>query len=274
MNWKTLLIPAFFIFFRTAEILYPKRAEARGYWRIYQNLSHAALWLLIVIFFLENPMLNWGNNMLNRQLNLYYFLSQYININTLFYALFSFLILDYSTYVWHRLTHRIPFLWRFHKVHHSDLSMDASTIFRFHFVGLSLHYTYKITIAALLGIRMSHLASYEVFLAICSLFHHSNINLPENIDRQLRKLIITRALHINHHQMDLKLAHSNFGSILTIWDIIHNTLSKPNANIQEICGLEKFRTKESLSFYRTLFLLPLETEAKIPKKNAATPESK
>ena len=49
--------------------------------------------------------------------------------------------------------------------------------------------------------------------------------------------------------------------------LVHNTLSKPNANIQEICGLEKFRTKESLSFYRTLFLLPLETEAKKKKKN-------
>jgi len=43
-----------------------------------------------------------------------------------------FLLLDWTVYVWHRLNHRAPLLWRFHVVHHTDLDLDVSTAFRFH----------------------------------------------------------------------------------------------------------------------------------------------
>jgi len=46
-------------------------------------------------------------------------------------AVLGFLLLDWTVYVWHRLNHRAPLLWRFHVVHHTDLDLDVSTAFRF-----------------------------------------------------------------------------------------------------------------------------------------------
>ena len=45
----------------------------------------------------------------------------------------SFLLMDLAFYYWHVANHRVPFLWRFHNVHHIDPDLDVSTAFRFHF---------------------------------------------------------------------------------------------------------------------------------------------
>src|SRR5207244_2237724 len=67
-------------------------------------------------------------------------------------AIAGFLLLDYTLYLWHWLNHRVPFLWRFHAVHHIDLDLDASTGVRFHFGELFLSAFFRAAQILLIGV--------------------------------------------------------------------------------------------------------------------------
>jgi sterol desaturase/sphingolipid hydroxylase (fatty acid hydroxylase superfamily) len=61
-------------------------------------------------------------------------------------------LLDYTLYLWHVMTHKVPLLWRFHQAHHADLDLDASTAVRFHFGEMALSVPFRAVQVALLGI--------------------------------------------------------------------------------------------------------------------------
>ena len=90
----------------------------------------------------------------------------------------SILLLDYTLYIWHVLTHRVPFLWRFHLPHHVDLDLDASTALRFHFGEMMLAVPYRLLQVTLFGIDYRTYSIWQTFLFACILFHHSNLRLP------------------------------------------------------------------------------------------------
>lgn len=256
MNWKTLSIPAFFIFLHTAEVLYPNRKMKVGNWRFYQNLGLVFIWILLVLFFIEQPILIWGHELLHKQINFFHFLSQYFIIPPILYILLSFLILDYSNYFWHRATHKLPILWRLHKIHHSDLGLDSSSVFRSHTIESVLNYLFKISVGVIFGIEISLVTYYEYLRMQISFFQHSNLFVPEHIDRILSKIIITPSIHINHHLADPNLANTNFGAILSVWDILHKTYPKRNYERNPTLGIPKYRDKKSLNFLRLIFIIP------------------
>jgi sterol desaturase/sphingolipid hydroxylase (fatty acid hydroxylase superfamily) len=133
-------------------------------------------------------------------------------------ALIAILLFDLWTYLWHRLNHRIPFLWRFHKVHHSDIHMDVSTAFRFHIGEIFLSSTLRILLLTLLGAKLWHLAVYEAIMFPIVQFHHANIGLSDSLDRFLRIFIVTPAMHKIHHSDYQPETDSNYTSMLSIWD--------------------------------------------------------
>ena len=61
------------------------------------------------------------------------------------------MLMDYTLYVWHMLTHRVPGLWRYHAVHHIDLDLDASTAVRFHFGELTLSTPWRVAQVVVIG---------------------------------------------------------------------------------------------------------------------------
>jgi hypothetical protein len=89
-------------------------------------------------------------------------------------------MMDYTLYLWHVLTHRVPFLWRFHAVHHIDLDLDASTALRFHFGELAVSVLYRAAQVVLIGVDTEALTCWQMFLSLSILFHHSNLRLPHN----------------------------------------------------------------------------------------------
>lgn len=256
MSWKILSIPAIFIFLHAAEVLYPYRTYRNDKWRLGKNISFVVIWVLLALFVIEQPVLIWAHQLILKDLNLYSFISRFYTLPSYVYIICSFLILDYVNYLWHRMTHAIPFLWRLHQIHHSDLAMDSSSVFRIHTLETILHYTYKICTGILVGINMSFVTKYELLRLLFSFFHHSNACIPNWIDKNLRGFIITPSLHINHHMADKKMANTNFGSILTIWDILHKTQPKPNYEQNLILGIETHQDQKSLSFLRLLFIMP------------------
>lgn len=133
-------------------------------------------------------------------------------------------LLDYTLYLWHVLTHRVPFLWRFHQVHHADLDMDASTALRFHFGELLISVPWRAAQILTIGVCPFALSLWQTALLLEILFHHSNVELPPEIEARLAKLIVTPRLHGIHHSIVDDEVNSNWSSGLTIWDRLHRTL--------------------------------------------------
>ena len=129
-------------------------------------------------------------------------------------------IFDAWQYVWHRLNHRIPFLWRFHAVHHSDADLDASAGLRFHTGEIVLSSAVRLAILPILGLSIGHVLAYETVLLPIVLFHHSNIRIPAQLDGWLRLVIVTPWMHWVHHSDWQPETDSNYSSIFSVWDRI------------------------------------------------------
>lgn len=153
----------------------------------------------------------------------------------------AILLLDYTLYIWHRLTHRAPILWRFHRVHHLDREMDASTALRFHFGEITLSVGFRAAQMWLLGPAPAVYAAWQTFLILCILFHHANVRLPLAWERRLAKVVITPRLHGIHHSMRAEEMNSNWSSGLTVWDWAHRTLRTSVPQDSIVIGVEGFR---------------------------------
>ena len=134
------------------------------------------------------------------------------------HALLAILALDAWTYTWHRICHRVPMLWRFHQVHHSDPSMDVTTANRFHFGEIALSSLLRLPVIALVGVRFGELVVYETLLQAVVQFQHANIALPVAIEHSLRRFLVTPGMHKVHHSREQCETDSNYASLLSIWD--------------------------------------------------------
>lgn len=134
------------------------------------------------------------------------------------------LLLDAWTYSWHRINHVVPFFWRFHKLHHSDRAMDVTTASRFHFVEIFFSSVLRVPVLLLIGCSIEQLALYELLLFAVVQFHHANIGLPASLDRVLRVVIVTPALHKVHHSVVRAECDSNFSSLFSWWDRLFRTI--------------------------------------------------
>jgi sterol desaturase/sphingolipid hydroxylase (fatty acid hydroxylase superfamily) len=132
-------------------------------------------------------------------------------------------LMDYTLYLWHILTHRVPLLWRFHAVHHVDLDLDASTALRFHFGELALSVPYRAAQVLVIGLDPDELGYWQTFLSLSILFHHSNVRLPQWLESALSWLLVTPRMHGIHHSNQPEEADSNWSSGLALWDRIHQT---------------------------------------------------
>lgn len=133
-------------------------------------------------------------------------------------------LLDYTLYVWHVLTHRVPLLWRFHLAHHVDLDLDATTALRFHFGEITLSTAWRAAQVLLIGAGPLSLSVWQTWLLVSVLFHHSNVRLPLGVERRLCLLLVTPRMHGIHHSAVREETNSNWSSGLALWDRLHSTL--------------------------------------------------
>ncbi len=135
-------------------------------------------------------------------------------------ALVLFVLFDAWMYVWHRANHTITFLWRFHRMHHSDPEMDASTALRFHTGEVVLSAVARLAVVPLLGMSLWQLALYEAVFLPVVLFHHSNVSFPRWLDHGLLAVVVTPAMHRVHHSRWQPETDSNYGSVFPYWDYL------------------------------------------------------
>ncbi|MCB0407435.1 MAG: sterol desaturase family protein [Bdellovibrionales bacterium] len=169
-------------------------------------------------------------------------LFQLISMPKWFVILASVIFLDFAIYWQHRLFHRIPLLWKLHRMHHSDIMFDVSTALRFHPIEIFLSMLIKISLVIVLGIPAAAVIIFEILLSSSSLFNHMNVNLGK-LDSLLRKILVTPNMHRVHHSVVPQETDSNFGFCLSIWDQLFQTkVERPIAEQHDfLIGLYEFR---------------------------------
>ena len=174
--------------------------------------------------------------------------------------LLAIVLLDLAIYIQHVLMHRIPLLWRLHRMHHSDLDFDASTALRFHPLEIVLSMLLKLAVIALVGPAALAVLVFEVVLNASALFNHGNVSLPRRIDAMLRRLIVTPDMHRVHHSVRREETNSNYGFNLSVWDHLFGTYrAQPAAGHDGMTiGLESYRDPQQLGLL-SLLLQPFRT---------------
>ena len=173
--------------------------------------------------------------------------------------LISVVVLDGVIYLQHVMFHALPLLWRLHRMHHADVDFDVTTGSRFHPLEIILSLLIKFAAIMVLGPPAVAVLLFEVILNVMAMFNHSNIALPEKIDRILRRLLVTPDMHRVHHSILSYETNSNFGFNLSLWDRLFGTYrAQPVAGHQAMqIGLEQFRDPKYLTL-PWLLVLPFQ----------------
>ena len=250
------------------ELRYPLRKQTQPKLkRTLVNISIAGVSAILmrIIFY---PAVLWLSEVTELQ---HWGLIPRMNLPILFQTFVSLIVLDYTFYLWHQFLHKIPFLWRFHNVHHIDLDLDTSTALRFHFGELMISTLYRSAQIFIFGINVFTLIIFETGVTAFALFHHSNLRIPLSLERLLSYLIITPRIHGIHHSIIRNETDSNFGTILTIWDRLHRTL-RLNINQKEITiGVPSYRNPREQNFIQSL-LAPFEKQRAWKLPDESIPE--
>ncbi len=178
--------------------------------------------------------------------------------------LLSFVLLDCVIYWQHVLFHRLPLLWRIHRIHHVDLDYDVTTGLRFHPLEVVLSMLIKFTAIALLGAPVEAVILFEVVLNGAAMFNHGNVSLPPTLDRTLRRLLVTPDMHRVHHSVEPDETNSNYGFCLPWWDRLFRTYrDQPRAGHDAmIIGLNRFRDISQTASLSGILSLPFYSVAK------------
>ncbi len=144
--------------------------------------------------------------------------------------LVAILVLDLAIWAQHLITHKVPILWRLHRVHHADVDIDVTTAIRFHPVEIALSMVLKIGLVYVMGPAGVAVILFEILLNGTAMFNHANIKLPIWVDQLVRNILVTPDMHRVHHSVHRDEHDSNYGFALSIWDRMFGTyIAQPAA---------------------------------------------
>lgn len=242
-----------FIFFAFAEFRFPlsQRKTSRPYQWL-TNLAFAIINSLLLKLLIPLLAVGVAAYAAEHQLGLF----NVINIPTGISFILALLLLDLIIYCQHVLFHKVPLLWRLHRMHHTEIRLDVSSALRFHPIEILLSMLIKMIFVLLLGAPVAAVIVFEILLNGFALFNHSNLKLPKNVDYLLRKLVVTPEVHWIHHSPIVKETNSNYGFNLIIWDKLFATyISQPRVEYNKMQqGLFQFGLQKSLTLSELLLL--------------------
>jgi sterol desaturase/sphingolipid hydroxylase (fatty acid hydroxylase superfamily) len=185
-------------------------------------------------------------------------------------SLLGFLALDLAIYAQHVAFHKVPLLWRLHRMHHADLDIDVTTGLRFHPIEIVISMLIKIAVVIALGIPPVAVFAFEVVLNATSLFNHGNVSMPSWLDRAVRLIVVTPDMHRVHHSIEPRETDSNFGFNLPWWDRLFRTYrAAPQAGHDRMTvGLSTFRDPAELRLDRLLSQPFRGNVADLPRRRA------
>ena len=256
LNYKAILFTALLVGFFLLERWRPElrqriskvnlRRWGRNYGLLLINSLLAATIVIPLTLFAADLLPNWRSNW---------------RMALALELVVDIVVLDLFMYCWHRINHEIPLLWRFHKVHHLDATLDSSSAVRFHFVEVLLSALLRAALMVALDINFLSIVVFELIFAISVIYQHSNTEFSNRAEKLLALVIITPKLHWTHHHQSLPYTNSNYGSVLSIWDrLFRSRYAMPTDSRQQLpIGLDN-ETDTSLADLLVRPLLPKNNE--------------
>jgi sterol desaturase/sphingolipid hydroxylase (fatty acid hydroxylase superfamily) len=239
----TFLLATFAVVF-AFELALPLFGRSRS-----DMLSHAIRNMVLTVLFL-------GVNLLLSPLSPFatgfvtsaqFGLSYWLGLSPFAQLVIGLIGLDLFAYSAHVTMHKIPALWRFHRVHHSDAEVDVTTAFREHPGETLWRIFWHIAGVVVFGTPMWVLITYLTLSAMNGQLEHANIRLPTRLDRWLRLLFVTPNMHKVHHHRTLPETDMNYSNLLSIWDRLGETYSHGPDFASLHYGLDGFDDAEKQS---------------------------
>lgn len=173
-------------------------------------------------------------------------------------VLLAVVALDLAIYLQHVMFHAVPLLWRLHRAHHADLDFDVTTGTRFHPVEMVLSILIKAAAIFVLGAPVMAVFIFETLLNITAMFNHSNIRIPERVDKLLRLWVVTPDMHRVHHSSYVDETNRNFGFNLPWWDLLFGTYqAQPrNGHEQMVIGIPAVRKPKQCTTLLGILSIP------------------
>ena len=238
------IIIIYITIFLTLENFWPHSKNRKN--RITHLLNNSGLLLIATAanFFISIVLINWIQYVDKNNIGL----MNILNLSDTAKAFLGVIVLDFTSYFIHRFIHKSKFLWRFHRVHHSEIDMDSSTSFKFHPLEAIIIFPAILTEIALVGISFPAIVLYNAIILPVFFILHSNLNYPKWAEKFFSPVFATPDFHRVHHSDEQKYTDSNYGDIFSLWDRLFGTFQK--ANPQDIhFGLKEFTHKKSQSFW-------------------------
>jgi sterol desaturase/sphingolipid hydroxylase (fatty acid hydroxylase superfamily) len=149
-----------------------------------------------------------------------------------------FVIADFIQWNIHRLLHRVPMLWEYHKLHHSVEEMGVAAHFRYHFMENIIYKTLQYIPLAMLGLELQDFFIIHIISVALGHLNHSNLNINYGL---LKYIFNNPAMHIWHHAKEIPANHRfgvNFGLSLSVWDYLFGTAHIPDNGRDIALGFE------------------------------------
>jgi len=166
----------------------------------------------------------------------------------------AFLLMDLTFYYWHLVNHMLPVLWRFHNVHHIDPDLDVSTALRFHVGEVVLSAGFRVLQVSLIGLPPLTYMIYEGVFQASTLFQHSNIRLPLQVERLLNRVLVTPRMHGIHHSVVAGETNSNYSVVFSWWDRLHRSLRLNVPQSAIIIGIPAYQEPADNTLWNVLAL--------------------
>ncbi len=175
-------------------------------------------------------------------------------------VILSVVALDFIIYLQHVMFHAVPALWRLHRVHHADLDYDVTTGARFHPIEILLSMLIKFATISVLGPPVVAVVIFEILLNATAMFNHANARLPLQLDRLLRRFVVTPDMHRVHHSIEEDESNCNFGFNLPWWDRLFGTYrAQPRAGHDGMTiGISSIRDPKVCDRLDGMLLIPFK----------------
>ncbi len=254
LSLKALLVGGAFVFFLVYERLWPAtdsplllrfgRATVGAWRRLVRNVSLFGINLLISPLIVV-PITVWADRFS-------------LGLRPAWWSgwpglLLDLVLLDFWIYWWHRANHEVPFLWRFHQVHHFDELLDSTTAVRFHFGEVVISALVRALVIILFDLPLASVLLFEALVLVGAIFHHSDARLPPRLEAALAKVVITPSIHWVHHHAIRADTDSNYGTIFSFWDPLFRSKSRTRRWLAMPIGVEGRRDRPLLRLILTPF---------------------
>ncbi|MBX9891930.1 MAG: sterol desaturase family protein [Chitinophagaceae bacterium] len=243
INQNYLIIGLLVVFFTLEQVsTTPFRFKQRGKHLLENSLFQIVLTGLNIFFVaIQVYSIEWLNA---QEIGLFYLVALPFWVK----LILGVILYDLTTYWVHRASHKVPLLWRLHRVHHSDTTMDSSTTLRFHPLELVLIYqTGNILTAGVFGTDVNSMVVYYFIIYIFLFLEHANLRYPKWLNNTLGLVFVMPDHHRVHHQQEQFYTDSNFADIFIIWDRLFGTFKMMPVE-QMKYGLVEFEGEKKQSF--------------------------